>query len=477
VAMPEPAAPPKDASTRRLVVVFTIVMGSFLLTTLAVQRASREVDTLSDRIVSSSAPSIERLAALRGSTLEVELALSHYIHRSADRPNLGASLDRALGRLNDDVHSYLALTDLPGEERYENAVQQTFARFDEAVRRARELADAGQTSEASQRFSRTVEPAAGRLLDAAMRGIEFDAQYGRQQASRIKQIRHRTLWLANGLSAFCVMLGVAGALFIERQARNRRAQAFAYSQFLEERAAELEQFAGRVAHDIRNPLSSAKLGAELIEAGATPERAREHAQRVVRSLARAESITSALLDFARSGARPDPGARTDPREVLADLEPPVLQEAEHARIHVRFEPAPPDLVACSVGVYLSLLGNLVRNAIKHMADAPNRNITVRLTVRGAALRTEVIDTGPGISNADLSSLFQPYFRAAGSGGREGLGLGLATVKRLAEAHGGQVGVSSAVGKGSTFWFELPRAGSAWEAPDRDVAELAVEVQH
>jgi signal transduction histidine kinase len=476
VTMPAPTAPTKDRSTRVLVVVFTIVMGSFLPTTVAVQRASREVDTLSDRIVSSSGPSIERLAALRGSTLEVELALSRYVHPAPGRQPQAPPLDRALRRLNDEVHGYLALTDLPGEERHENAVQQAWARFDESVRRTRELVDGGDVAHATRRFAQVVDPAAGRLLDAAMQAIEFDAQYGRQLAARIKQIRHRTLWLANGLTAFCVALGVAGALFIERQARTRRSAALAYATFLEERADELEQFAGRVAHDIRNPLSSAKLGAELVAAGAPPERSQEYAQRVVRSLERAESITSALLEFARSGARPDPGARTDPREVLTDLESSLSQEAERARIALHIEPAPAVLVACSVGVYLSLLGNLVRNAVKHMGDTPTRTIDVRVLERAGIVRTEVTDSGPGIAKHELASLFRPYFRTTASRGRDGLGL--ATVKKLAEGHGGSAGVSSVVGKGSTFWFELPRAGAASEAPARsDAGGEALETQH
>lgn len=410
--------------------------------------------------------------------MEVELALSHYLHQASGRAALGAQFDRALQGLNDEVHAYLELQDLPGEEHYENAVQQAWARFDESARRTREFVDAGQAPEAAKRFTRAVEPAADRLLDAAVRTIEFDAQYGRQLASRIKEIRHRTLWLANGLTAFCVALGVAGALFIERQARSRRAAALAYAKFLEERADELEQFAGRVAHDIRNPLSSANMGAELIAAGAPPERSQEYAQRVVRSLERAESITSALLEFARSGARPDPGARTDPRGVLADLESPLTQEAERARITLHIEPAPAVLVACSVGVYLSLLGNLVRNAVKHMGDSPTRRIDVRVLERAAVVRTEVTDTGPGIAKHELGSLFRPYFRATGSGGREGLGLGLATVKKLAEGHGGSAGVSSVVGQGSTFWIELPRAGAASEAPtNRDADGRVLETQH
>lgn len=67
-------------------------------------------------------------------------------------------------------------------------------------------------------------------------------------------------------------------------------------------------------------------------------------------------------------------------------------------------------------------------------------------------------SGPGIAAALLPSLFEPYFRGRGAAGREGLGLGLATVKKLAEGHGAAAGARSTVGEGSTFWFTLRRAG-------------------
>jgi signal transduction histidine kinase len=126
---------------------------------------------------------------------------------------------------------------------------------------------------------------------------------------------------------------------------------------------------------------------------------------------------------------------------------------------------PPVLVACSAGVYLALVGNLVRNAIKYMGQAPARRITVRVREEGAWVHTEIEDTGPGIPAASLQSLFEPYFRMMKDRGAEGLGLGLATVKKLVEGHQGRVGVSSEPGLGSTFWFALPRAGSRPEASE------------
>jgi signal transduction histidine kinase len=299
------------------------------------------------------------------------------------------------------------------------------------------------------------------LVDSSLRAIEFNAQAGRALAARITRTRQRTGWMSIGLAGACAVLGLAGALLLYRQSLSRRALVDAYAKFLEQRAAELEQFAGRVAHDIRNPLATASMNAEVMLRRGADEPATEALNRIIRSLSRANAITTDLLEFARSGARPDPGARTNVQEVMAELTTGIGPDAERADIDLHFEPVPPVFVACSKGVYLSLVGNLVRNALKYMDEAQPRRVVVRVIVEGDRIRTEVSDTGPGIPEEKLPSLFDAYFRA--NRATEGLGLGLATVKKLAEGHDGSVGVTTAVGRGSTFWFVLPKAGSAYEA--------------
>jgi signal transduction histidine kinase len=455
------SVPRTSGSERMLFSVFAAVICSFLVATIVSERTSSEVESLSESIVSDSTPSIERLAAVRGATLEVELALAAYLDAPEAEP-AATEVDTSLRRLKDDIQGYLALPMFHAEKAYWTALDQTWVAFDQAARRTKELIAHGALPAAGELVSHEVTPMALRLIDASVRAIEFNAQNGRSLAERIKEARRRSVRLASILDAVCVLLGAAGAVLMWQQSRSRRSLVDANARSLEARALELEQFAGRVAHDIRNPLAAATMAAQLIGRRSDDEDVAELARRITRSLSRADTITTGLLEFARAGARPDPGARTSIVEVFSDLAGPLAREAESAAIELSFDPAPPLQVACNTGVYLSLLTNLGRNAIKYMGESPVRRIKVRAFEHQGAVRTEVVDTGPGVASEMLPFLFEPYFRVSAAG-PDGLGLGLATVKKLAEGHNGCAGASSTPGKGSTFWFTLPLAGRVTDA--------------
>ena len=127
---------------------------------------------------------------------------------------------------------------------------------------------------------------------------------------------------------------------------------------------------------------------------------------------------------------------------------------------LRIDDLPDCAVACSPGVLLSVLGNLLRNGLKYLGKAETRQVLLRARRRRGRVLFEVEDTGPGIPAQLGTRIFEPYIRGPDTGA-PGLGLGLATVKRLVESHRGSLGVRAGARGGALFWFELDEAS----APD------------
>ena len=106
--------------------------------------------------------------------------------------------------------------------------------------------------------------------------------------------------------------------------------------------------------------------------------------------------------------------------------------------------------------------NLLANALKYSPD--DTEVVVAAGVRKGEAFVQVRDHGPGLTREQQEHLFERFYQAPGieqvSGSGIGLGLGLNIAKDIVERHGGAVGVDSAPGKGSTFWFTLPMVGNA-----------------
>ena len=224
-----------------------------------------------------------------------------------------------------------------------------------------------------------------------------------------------------------------------------------------ERAQELEQFAGRVAHDIVSPLGPVSVGVQFLARKLELDGQAKEAVRVIRgSLDRVAAIVDELLRFARAGARPAAEECADLPRVIDALRDELLPAAEQQGVALTLEPAPPVRVACSEAAILVVLQNLLRNAIKYIGDGPRRLVSARAIVGPGKVRLTVEDSGPGIPAGMERAVFEPYVRAPGTR-QPGIGLGLATVKRIVESRRGRVGVFSDPRRGATFWVELPLA--------------------
>src|SRR5438309_1003282 len=205
-----------------------------------------------------------------------------------------------------------------------------------------------------------------------------------------------------------------------------------------ERLAILGQLAGGVSHELRNPLGVVKNSAYYLRMVLPDEEpARKHLGIIEREVEAANRIVTALLDFARVSV---------PSRVPSDLNAVVRACVERETVPDTVTVAAPlaeDLpqVAVDPDQIGLALGNLIRNALQAMPDGGA--LTVETSWTAEDVLVGVADTGGGIAPEHLDKIFEPLFSTK----TRGIGLGLALVKRLLEANGGQITVESAPGQG------------------------------
>lgn len=431
------------ASARWLVGVMAAVVVAFLIATAASQYVESRSAKQLDDIVGNAMPSVQLLALSRGDLRAIERELRGTLDADAlreiaeDRRNIDAALA-----------AYSALPFFPGERAMYATIPPLLGRFD-AELAARQLSAAADSIDGVDRQLERI--------------VKFDASQGQRLGLEIARARSESrvvVWLLD--AAVVLLAAVAMTLAVRQRRRALRTveeeNSVARQQLadLSEQVDELGHFAGRVAHDIRGPLHAVMVSLEIVRerAAGTPSiesilvRGRSAAARI-------DTLVDGLLEFARAGGKPAPGAVTDVGEVVRDVCEGVTGEANAKNISLFVDSHTGRRVQCSTGVLTSIVANLVRNAIRHMGDAAERRIEVAVSEAGERWRIEVRDTGPGIPPGQEQRIFDPYVQLGTSKG--GLGLGLATVDRLVRAHGGAVGVVSPPGHGCVFWFELPRA--------------------
>ena len=220
-----------------------------------------------------------------------------------------------------------------------------------------------------------------------------------------------------------------------------------------------------VAHDLRSPLNSLLLRADMLlrgHRGPLPAAVIGDLRKMENNIRTMVALVNDFLDLAQlegtaySGGRElvDVGGLVG--QAIEDLQPLI----DASGLSVRFEVPGFDAGVTGDRRRLSqVLSNLLSNAVKFTPEGGT--ITVEVRERGGQVEVAVADTGRGIAPEVLPNLFQRYVRAIDpSRPVAGTGLGLMIVREIVEAHGGSVGVYSAPGQGSTFWFRMPRRPAA-----------------
>ena len=450
--------PPERPFTALLVAALVLIVGAFVGGTLLTQAISRQMEANASDIASNAAPSVQQLSLARTTLAKIRILAERANQECAkqDAPFFADEIERTAGEVQDSVAAYLAAPVFPGEGALQQGLKSKIADLRSILTEYVGLLRTGQCETARELEEGGFSRAAAQASVAFGNLIDFNARQIERLVREIGEIRSRTDTVALALDLLAVTVAGGVGFMLARSFRHSARLQAEYGRVQRERADELDAFAARVAHDVRSPLSAIHVSLHLLRR--TPEEGKEAIlDRARRSADRLNAVVTDLYAFASAAARPDPNGSCAVAPVVDGVVEDARLAASMAGVAVSVEVPDSCEVACAPGVLVTLLSNLVANAIKH-AGREGGKLAIRIKP-GAVVRFEVEDDGPGIPVEDQERMFQPYVRGRGVVAA-GLGLGLATVKRLAESHGGTFGVRSSPGAGSTFWFEIPAAHRA-----------------
>jgi signal transduction histidine kinase len=244
---------------------------------------------------------------------------------------------------------------------------------------------------------------------------------------------------------------------------------------LERSNRELSNFASVVAHDLRGPLNTIGLFAELLSRSApvAADPAGGEAVGAIRSeLERANQFIKSLLAYGRVGAGAVKPKDCDCASILDEVRRHLRADLERAGAEIVNDPLP--VVRADPVLIAELFQNLIENAIKYRREQTPLRVHVSASRRADGWLFAVRDNGIGVRPEDAARIFEPFYQThagatAGKGAGNGVGLGLATCTQIVERHGGRIHAEPAPGEGTTFLFTIVPApdAPAAVAPARD----------
>ncbi len=242
-------------------------------------------------------------------------------------------------------------------------------------------------------------------------------------------------------------------------------------------------FLATISHEIRTPMQSIYGLLEMIELDKPSPNVLTMAQTARNSASGLLEILDDVLDFAKMDADQmeldhfEVPVRTLARGILEAMT--VKVQGKNITLKDEIAGDVPFVVVGDPKRLRQIIINLIGNAMKFTKDG---SVTIKVNrggkilpqpARGFVLRIEIVDTGIGMSEEVAGKLFRPFSQADNSTSRKygGTGLGLSICKKLVELMGGQIGVTSEAGKGSTFWFEIPTEEVSTETNSVDLPSL------
>ena len=219
------------------------------------------------------------------------------------------------------------------------------------------------------------------------------------------------------------------------------------------------EFVSTVSHDLRSPLMLVRGYATMLEmVGELNDQQKDYADKIMQGVESMKRLVNNLLDLGRIDA--GIGLKIEPvfvlltvDEVAAELQPNILQKKIDFSVDYAMDKEAQ--IEADPALLKQALFNLAENAIKYSNE--NGKVTISVRQRGDYINFEVQDNGIGIAPLDLPHMFEKFYRSTRREAyqQRGTGLGLAIVKSIIERHGGEVGVKSQLGVGTTFQIDIP----------------------
>ena len=217
-----------------------------------------------------------------------------------------------------------------------------------------------------------------------------------------------------------------------------------------------KELIANISHDLRTPLTMVKGYAEVMR-DIPGENTPENLQLIVDETEHLSSLVNDLLDLSRiqSGSRSLEMSAFDITEAVREVLTRYEAFTKHQGYCISFECEQNVTVYADRYMTLQVIYNLINNAIHYTGE--DKLVLVRQTVLDDQVRISVTDSGSGIPKEEQAHIWESYYRGQKSHRRAiiGSGLGLSIVKEVLEKHSANYGLSSELGKGSCFWFELP----------------------
>jgi signal transduction histidine kinase len=246
-------------------------------------------------------------------------------------------------------------------------------------------------------------------------------------------------------------LGVGAAAFIQLRREHQLARL-------------RDDFISGVSHEFRTPLTQIRIFAELLDSEKlrSPQERKRSTSVINREATRLTHLVENILQFARSSRLPTSLGdleEIDLSEAFQELAEAFGPQASAAESRIDMNVAPGVSVMAGRGGMYRILANLLDNALKY--GPAGQTVEVRAQAHGERIRISVGDKGPGVPRRDRERIWEPYRRLGRdlSGDVQGSGIGLAVVKELSKAYGGEAWVEDREGGGARFVVELP--GVSW----------------